>query len=320
MVAGKAVQKLALDTEKHPTTYRLDWLKKENEVIVSKRCLVKFSIGTKYKDKTWCDVVAIDACHLLLGRPWQYDQNVHHDGRKNTYSLLVDNVKITLLPNPGEAYKPPKEVGHTLLTKREFIGEMPDTDQVSPLYDKECSPTEIVQETITGSLEECTDVFRKYRPKELPPLHDMQHQIDLVPGPSLSNRPHYHVSPKLNFDPILYDVSIRVRQDFKWHNGPLCKGTQLCINKSSLRLKFIKECHNKGHRERDKTLQLVTERPYWSSMQREVDKFMKNGHICQVPKESATNAGLYLPLHIPKRPWTNGSMNCVLGLPRTQKR
>jgi hypothetical protein len=117
VVAGKAVQKLDLDIEKHPTPYRLEWLKKGNEVIVSKRCLVKFSIGTKYKDKTWCDVVAMDACHLLLGRPWQYDRNVHHDGQKNTYSLLVDNVKITLLPNPGEAYKPPKKVGHTFLTK-----------------------------------------------------------------------------------------------------------------------------------------------------------------------------------------------------------
>jgi hypothetical protein len=96
----------------------------------------------------------MDACHIFLGRPWQYDRNVHHDGRKNTYSLLVDNVKITLLPNSGEAYKPPKEVGHTLLTKREFIREMPDTNQVSPLYDKECSPTKIVPETVTGSLEE----------------------------------------------------------------------------------------------------------------------------------------------------------------------
>jgi hypothetical protein len=139
VVPGKAGQKLALDTEKHPTPYRLEWLKKGNKVIILKRCLVNFLIGTKYKDKTWCDVVAMDACHLLLGRPWQYDRNVHHDERKNTYSLLVDNVKITLLPNPGEAYKLPKKVGHTLLTKRDK-----ECTDVSPLYDKECSPTKIV--------------------------------------------------------------------------------------------------------------------------------------------------------------------------------
>jgi hypothetical protein len=114
-------------------------------------------------------------------------------------------------------------------------------------------------------------------------------------------------------------MSTRAQQDFKWHNGLLRKGTQLRIPKSSLQLKFINECHNNGHRERDKTLQLVTEQPYWPSMQREVDKFMKNGHICQVPKESATNAGLYSPLHIPEHPWTNRSMDFVLGLLRTQK-
>jgi hypothetical protein len=49
VVAEEVVQKLALDTKKHPTSYRLEWLKKGNEVIVSKRCLVYFSIGTKYK-------------------------------------------------------------------------------------------------------------------------------------------------------------------------------------------------------------------------------------------------------------------------------
>ena len=117
VVAKKAVYKPALDTEKYPTPYRLEWLKKGNEVIVSELCLVNFSIGTKYKDRTWCDVVTMDAYHLLLGRLWQYDWNVHHNEWKNTYSFLVDNVKLTLLPNLGNITKPPKEVGHTLLAK-----------------------------------------------------------------------------------------------------------------------------------------------------------------------------------------------------------
>jgi hypothetical protein len=29
----------------------------------------------------------MDICHILLGRPWQYDRNFTYDGRKNTYTL-----------------------------------------------------------------------------------------------------------------------------------------------------------------------------------------------------------------------------------------
>ncbi|XP_059446441.1 uncharacterized protein LOC132177987 [Corylus avellana] len=197
MVAEEAVRKLALETEKDPTPYRLEWLKKGNEVIVSQRCLVTFSIVSRYKDKTWCDVVAIDACHLLLGRPWQYDRNVHHDGRNNTYSFLVDNVKLTILPNLGDKPKPSKGAGQNLLAKREFIKEMRDSNQVYVLVRKECTPTEeAVPEAMKGLVEELSDMFTKELPEELSPLRDIQHQIDLVLGSNLPNRPHYCMSPK----------------------------------------------------------------------------------------------------------------------------
>jgi hypothetical protein len=98
VVAGKAVQKLALDTEKRPTPYHLEWLKKENEIIGSKRCLVNFSIGIKYKNKTWCDMVAMDACHLyviliyitylgLLPNAWEYASLGAH---RTVLSIILD--------------------------------------------------------------------------------------------------------------------------------------------------------------------------------------------------------------------------------------
>jgi hypothetical protein len=40
---------------------------------------VALSIG-KYEDEVLCDVVPMHACHLLLGRPWQYDKRAKHDG------------------------------------------------------------------------------------------------------------------------------------------------------------------------------------------------------------------------------------------------
>jgi hypothetical protein len=198
VVAEEVVDKLALEMEKHPKPYRLEWLKKGNEVIVSKHCLVSFSIGSRYKDKMWCDIVTMDACHLLLGRPWQYDRGAHHDGRKNTYSFMFNRVRITLLPNGGNSSKPTKGAGHSqsLLTRREFITEMLASKVVYVLVCKDSRKGDKVPEGVKGLIREFADVFPIELPDELPPLQDIQHQIDLVPGSSLPNRPHYRMSPK----------------------------------------------------------------------------------------------------------------------------
>ena len=92
------VENLALKMEPHPDPYQLTWLKKGNVVKVNHRFLVQFSIGHKYSDEVWCEVIPMDACHVLLGRPWQYDRQTKHDGFKNTYSFRKDGVNITLAP------------------------------------------------------------------------------------------------------------------------------------------------------------------------------------------------------------------------------
>ena len=92
------VEKLNLSTEKHPQPYKVSWLRKGNEVRVDQKCLVQFSIGPIYKDEVWCDVVPMDACHVLLGRPWQYDRRAVHDGYKNTYTFQKHGARITLGP------------------------------------------------------------------------------------------------------------------------------------------------------------------------------------------------------------------------------
>jgi hypothetical protein len=75
------VEKLNLPTLKHSRPYKLQWLNNCGEVRVDRQVLVTFSIG-KYLDEVLCDVVPMHAGHILLGRPWQYDRRVTHDGFK----------------------------------------------------------------------------------------------------------------------------------------------------------------------------------------------------------------------------------------------
>ena len=91
------VEKLALTTLKHPQPYRLQWLNECGEIKVTRQVLVALSIG-KYEDEVLCDVVPMHACHLLLGRPWQYDRKVTYDGFTNKYSFTLKGQPITLVP------------------------------------------------------------------------------------------------------------------------------------------------------------------------------------------------------------------------------
>ena len=43
-------------------------------------------------------VLPMQACHLLLGRLWQHDNKVHHDGYTNKHTLLYQGKTITIKP------------------------------------------------------------------------------------------------------------------------------------------------------------------------------------------------------------------------------
>ena len=53
-------------------------------------------------------------------------------------------------------------------------------------------------EVVEPKLQQLFDEFPhlKKEPMGLPPLHDIQHQIDLIPRASLPNLPHYRMSPQ----------------------------------------------------------------------------------------------------------------------------
>ena len=59
--------------------------------------LISFPMSPIYKDEVMCDVLPVDACHLLLGQPWKCDRQAIHVGQVNTYNFIFCGTKIFLL-------------------------------------------------------------------------------------------------------------------------------------------------------------------------------------------------------------------------------
>jgi hypothetical protein len=85
--------KLKLKYLPHHNPYYIQWLIDNGEMKISYMVCVEFQIGP-YKDTIEFDVVPMTMC----GRPWQYDINVQHHGRANTYHLNWHGNDIILMP------------------------------------------------------------------------------------------------------------------------------------------------------------------------------------------------------------------------------
>ena len=199
-VASKTmVDKLNLTATPHPEPYMIQWLNQNKGIPVNSQVLLSFSIGNSYKESLLCDVIPMDACHVLLGRPWQYDRKVMHDGFKNTHTFVLNKKKITLAPYaPGHNSKLQatltnfhslipilKSEQHEFVERKELLLLNDETESV--LHD---------HPLIEPLLDEFAYVFPNEIPNGLPPKRDIQHKIDFIPGSSLPNKPAYRTNPK----------------------------------------------------------------------------------------------------------------------------
>ncbi|XP_065635613.1 uncharacterized protein LOC136070113 [Quercus suber] len=201
---------------------KLQWLNDCGEVKVNRQVLVSFSIG-RYKDEVLCDVVLMHAGHILLGRPWQFDRKVNHDGFKNRHSFVNNNKTITFVPlTPRQVYKDQMKLKREIDLKKKFEKKIESGKNErktkknkgvfmlrrvmsrvlfiqTSLYLYSCTKRYVLVLTnltnlclvLFSLLQEYEDVFPNDVPSGLPPIRGIEHQIDFVQGATIPNRPIY---------------------------------------------------------------------------------------------------------------------------------
>ncbi|XP_059289236.1 uncharacterized protein LOC132042720 [Lycium ferocissimum] len=187
---------------------------------VNQQAIIKFSIG-KYQDEILCDVVPMQAFHLLLGRPWQFDTDAQHSGRTNKYLFVVNGKKYILNPlapyqvsedyrvmgdlrekyQKEEKEKSEKEGGlglrwrgtskdgskKCLLAKPSNYLKGLMRHFLVCLVNKDLllnanQATSTLPSSMSSLLQEYEALFPEEMPDGLPPLRGIEHQIDFVPG------------------------------------------------------------------------------------------------------------------------------------------
>ncbi|RDY08469.1 hypothetical protein CR513_07313, partial [Mucuna pruriens] len=144
----------------HPKPYKLQWLNSEGEIVVAKHVSLAFIMG-QYKDEVLCDVVPMEAAHILFGRPWQYDRKVIHDGVTNKFTFVHRSKGV---------------MKKMLLAKKEAIYLLP----TNMCFHLSTIPFDLLAEI----------------PHRLPCIKGIEHQIDFIVGATLPNRAVYIVNLK----------------------------------------------------------------------------------------------------------------------------
>ncbi|XP_051117869.1 uncharacterized protein LOC127242392 [Andrographis paniculata] len=364
----------------HPKPFKLQCVSNFGELNVYKQVTVPIKIKN-YEDEVVCDVLPMQACHVLLGRPWQLDRKAHHDGYLNRYSFEFGSRKICLKPlSPMDVHE------DQLYMHRQFLEEAKEKRERKKSEKNKSEKSEHGSEKSEGEKiksdkreQEYQDVFPDEVTGGLPPIRGIEHQMDLILGASIPNRRAYKASPeevkeirkqvdelldkgwiRESLSPCVVPVLLVPKKDGGWRMCIDCRAVNAITGSAegisvdeaktqairdwptpktikevrsflglasfylrcSLRDVVVVETHEgglMGHFGRDKTLGALHEHYYWPKMKHDVESYVNKCVVCKITKSHAQQHGLYTPLPIPEAPWTNISMDFIMGLPRSMR-
>ena len=186
-VSCRMIEEVEWKAEPHPHPYKVSWIN-STALDMKQRCLILIEFDV-YKDKIWCDVVTMYVGQIILGRSWLYDNDVIIHGRSNMYQFehVGKEIKLILYQSITKKPKlnaPKKSKGVNLISVTEFDQELKNDAPCMILTAREVvwMLASIILSEVTPMIEEFSDIFPEDLPNKLPPIHDIQHAIDLVLG------------------------------------------------------------------------------------------------------------------------------------------
>ena len=146
VVSSDLVHALSLSTRRLPKPRYVQWMNQSGTLKITHKARVKFSVEN-YVDSIDCDVAPMSACHLLLGRPWQFDLDATYKGRSNCYSFVHKGVHHMLKPMFESAIQ--AEVFATVKKKKKEAAEIASEPRTALLQEGENDVT-VCDQTIAS--------------------------------------------------------------------------------------------------------------------------------------------------------------------------
>lgn len=217
-VSSKPVSQLKLTPPPHHCPYKVSCVNKTS-LPVTQHCLLPLEV-LSYKDNIWWDVIPMDVGHIILGRPWLYDNDVTTYGHSNIWSFKFNGKTITLKPLRAYPfwYHSNPIVKQLQIISPEFRKEVASESLIYALVTQETIPNTHDESTEEAKsvLADFQDAFSDDLHNQSPPMCDIQHVVDLVLGATLPNLLHYRLNPtkhaelKRQIDGLLQNSFVKV--------------------------------------------------------------------------------------------------------------